>query len=270
MPPKDPQDPKTGSQGSPPRRSDLYTDSVITLDPRIRERMKEAAPEVSQGNWRERAFRPRGTLSREEILEGLRQGIELVRSLKEPVTQLCTALKAEWMPYLRQAVEQAGGDGLDSTLRPMLKGAVPARKPNPRVATSTGPGQDPFVPTLLVSFERLNQTETPEALFAEAEKVVALVDVMMGRPDRRKLSFKILERELEGRLALDEVLAVLGCSNQELAARLAHVQGTIDRLREEIRTGAPGAQPTGLLWNFTRFKAERILIEAERKRRGAS
>lgn len=270
MPPKDPQDPKTGSQGSPPRRSDLYTDSVITLDPRIRERMREAAPEVSQGNWRERAFRPRGTLSREEILQGLRQGLELVSALKESVAQLCTALKAEWLPYLRQAVEQAGGDGLDGVLRPLLKGAVPPRKPNPRVATSTGPGQDPFVPTLLVSFERLNQTETPEALFTEAEKVIALVDVMIGRPDRRKLSLKILERELEGRLAVDEVLAVLGASTAELADRLTHVQATIDRLREEIRAGPPGAQPTGLLWNFTRFKAERILIEAEQKRRGAS
>jgi hypothetical protein len=258
---KDSSGPKPGPGPAPVvinKKADLFSDSVITLDPKTRERMKQAAPEVSQGSYREVAFRPRGTLSREDVVNGFREGVKMAgTTLRDPVPQTCNALKAAWLPFLRQTVEQAGGDGLDGVLGALMK------------TTPRKPSQDPLVPNLLAAYDRLNRAPTPEALMAEAEKIITLVSEALGKPDRRKLSLKVLEKELEGRMAVDEILGILVCSDQELADRLGQVRGTIDRLREEIRGAPPGAQPSGLLWNFTRFKAERIVIEAEQRRRAA-
>lgn len=239
--------PKAGSA-----LADLYTDSKIDLDAMTRERMREAAPEVSQGAWRERAFKPRGRLTAEEIAHDLREIVRFAVTWHEGLAEMATRLKREWIPLLQQAVEQVGGDGFDSKV-----GALVGKKKA---------GVDPFLGELIAALRALDTSPTQEELWLQADRIIALIEAAFAKP--KKLSLKVLERELEGRLGVDEVLSILIATDDELQARGAKVRETLDTLREELRSGAPGAQPTGLLWNFTRVKAERILIDAELRARG--
>ncbi|MHB8872094.1 MAG: hypothetical protein ACYC8T_00260, partial [Myxococcaceae bacterium] len=58
-----------------PRARDVYEGSGKS-DPR-KAAQSEAAPEVSRGAWRERAFVPRGTMPGEQILSELEKGVQL-------------------------------------------------------------------------------------------------------------------------------------------------------------------------------------------------
>ncbi|MEN9800673.1 MAG: hypothetical protein RL653_4370, partial [Pseudomonadota bacterium] len=80
-----------------------------------------------------------------------------------------------------------------------------------------------------------------------------------------KLSLKVMEKELEGRVDVAALLQLLFATDAELAAQGDHVDKAIDRLRQELRQAV--AQPAGMMWNFSRLKTERRVITAELKRR---
>lgn len=260
MPPPGPDDPsgkKKPAVSLQPKnvRADLYTDSVVTIDPNAQERLKEVAPEVSQGAWRERAFVPRGFMAKEEILSGMRSALEDAATAPGEVDQVRAFLKARWLPFLRQTVEQAGGDGLDGLLWQILGRPKKVAK-------------EPLVKDLIALYVGLNRAATPNAMREEGAKVVERIAQALAQPNPPRISLKALEEELEGRLNVDEVLSIFTSSDDELSARLASVRMTLETLRNELRAGGTGGQPTSLLWNFTRIKAERIVVEAERRRRG--
>jgi len=238
---------------------DLYQDSQIQIDPRLRARMQDAAHEVSQGPWRERAFAPRAVMPPEEIVAGLRNELKmaLVSSPLGGGDAVGTArqqVKAGWLPFVRQAIEQAGGDGLDGLLRALLG------RPGPKV-------NDPLVADVFAGYAAMNEAATVDAFMQEAGKVQSLIEQALAQPAPKKLSFRALEKDLEGRLDLDAVLVLFFSTGEELALRLADVHQSIDNLRKQLRESM-GAQPNASLWNFSRLKAEHILIEAEQKRRG--
>src|SRR5512140_1623680 len=237
---------------------DLYQDSQIQIDPRLRARMQDAAHEVSQGPWRERAFAPRSVMPPEEIAAGLRNELKMALASSplgggNAVEVARQQVKAGWLPFVRQAIEQAGGDGLDGLLRAILG------RPGPKV-------EDPLVADVLAGYAAMNEAATVDAFMHEAGKVQSLIERALAQP-APKLSFRALEKDLEGRLDLDAVLALFFSTDEELALRLADVHQSIDNLRKQLRESM-GAQPNASLWNFSRLKAERILIEAEQKRRG--
>ena len=84
----------------------------------------------------------------------------------------------------------------------------------------------------------------------------------------RKLSLKQLEKELEGKLEVDELFAIASGTDDELARRLEEIDGTMGQLRDQIRT-RPGTQPDGMYANFVRLKAEVRVIDAELQARKA-
>ena len=89
------------------------------------------------------------------------------------------------------------------------------------------------------------------------------------KPDKpRKLSFKALERELEGKLEVDELLLVAVSDDGELTRRLKEIGGTMESLRDQLKK-RPGKQPDGMFSNFVRLKAEVRVLDAELRRRGA-
>src|SRR4051812_6999968 len=60
---------------------DSFEDSQVHTDvkKRILAQKRQTAPEVSQGPWRERAFVPRGTLPREDILSGVENALKVAQ-----------------------------------------------------------------------------------------------------------------------------------------------------------------------------------------------
>ncbi len=236
-------------------QADLYSDSVITIDPQAAERLRQVAPEVSQGAWRERAFIPRGFMSREEIVGGMRRALDDALSAPGELDQVRSFLKTNWLALVRNAVEQAAGDGMDVQLYVLLGRPKKVAK-------------DPFLAELLAAYQALNRVTKREDLLTEGLKVIERISQAVSEPSAPRISLKALESELEGRLNVDEILSILTSSNDELNTRLAGVRMALETIRNELRAGGTGGQPTSLLWNFTRIKAERIVIEAERRRRG--
>jgi len=255
---QDPNDPK---KKPPPQilgvvnsSANLYEDSVVTIDPRSAEKLRSLAPEVSQGLWRERAYVPRAIMPKDAILSGMREALAEVLATFTEMWHLRAELKSRWLPFVQQALEQAGGDGLDVHLR--------------RLLGKTGkPAKNAFWADLIAGYARLNATPTAQDFQAEAEGLIDRVDLALSSPPS-DISLKVLEEELEGRLDLPEVISMLTASNEELGTRLASVRESLETIRSELRAGGTGGQPTSLLWNFTRVKAERILLESERRRRG--
>ena len=164
----------------------------------------EAAPEVSQGAWRERAFMPRATMQRAEMLAALRATIETAKARVGATTALFELLRSEWLPVLRQAMEQAGGDGIDSWL-------LRALKPPGRVATSA------LLTELIDAFGKMRAAATVDALVAQAALAVDAVDRATVSP--RRISFKQMERELEGKVEIHELLLILFSDDAELETR---------------------------------------------------
>jgi hypothetical protein len=84
----------------------------------------------------------------------------------------------------------------------------------------------------------------------------------------RKLSFKVLERELEGKLEVDELFLLAVSDDGELSRRLKEIGSTMESLRDQLKK-RPGKQPDGMYSNFVRLKAEVRVLAAELRRRGA-
>jgi hypothetical protein len=98
--------------------------------------------------------------------------------------------------------------------------------------------------------------------------VIATVQRVLGFEKPRKLSFKALERELEGKLEVDELLLIAVSDDSELTRRLKEIGGTMESLRDQLKK-RPGKQPDGMFSNFVRLKAEVRVLDAELRRRGA-
>ena len=214
----------------------------------------ETAPEVSQGAWRERAFIPRATMGRPEMLASLRATIEGAKGKFEAVPPLFDLLRTEWLPVLRQAVEQAGGDGIDSWLLSALK---PPGKPPKSV----------LLGELIEAFTQMRAASGVEPLLALATNVIEAVDRACVTP--KKVSFKQMERELEGKVEIHELLLILFSDEAELESRLNEIGGTMETIRGQLKS-MPGAKPDGMYSNFARLKAESRVLSAELIRRGHS
>jgi hypothetical protein len=214
---------------------------------------KLAAREVSQGAWRERAFQPRGVMSSEEILNGLNAKLVEARAKQSPKSLVLIWLRDEWLQFLRQAVEEAGGDCLDSWLSAAL----------------TPPGKSGInliLIELYVTFEKMRAVESNEVMLSVAEEAIEAVRRTLDAPSKRRCSFKVLERELEGKVDVDGLIGFLLSSDNELTERAKEIGATLERIRDEVKK-MPGAKPDGMYSNFARLKAEARLIDGELKRR---
>lgn len=215
----------------------------------------EAAPEASQGRWRERAFTPRGVMPPEEVLKGLEAALRVsLASVSHPKVAF-DEVRTAWLPFLRQAMEQAGGDGLDAWLQSMLH--PPARSPADRLLLD-----------LTAAVGRMRAAVNLVAFEEEALQAIGVVRAGLHAAAPRKLSFKQLEKELEGKLEVDELMLVLFSDPAELGRRVQEIASSLDSLRAQIRR-MPGKQPDGMYSNFARLKAAFRVIDAELKRRGA-
>ncbi len=211
----------------------------------------ETAPEVSQGAWRERTFVPRATMRREEILEALSLLIEGAKGRVGSAAPVFELLRTQWLPVLRQAMEQAGGDGIDAWLLTVLK-------PPGRVATT------PLLSELIDAFGRMRGASAVDALLIHARSVVDAVERATQKP--RRVSFKQMERELEGKVEIHELLKILFSDDEELVSRLEEIGHTMETIRSQLKS-MPGAKPDGMYSNFTRLKAEARVLSAELGRR---
>lgn len=231
---------------------DLYSGSRTDVKPLAPG--KAAAAEVSQGAWRERAFAPRGVMSADEILKGLADVLAQIRTKQGPKSLMLAKVRDEWLQFLRQAVEQAGGDCLDAWL-------IAALKPG------TGkPGINLMLVELYVTFEQMRASQSVEEMLVIAEDAIKAVKNTLDAPSRRPCSFKVLERELEGKIDVDGLILFLLSSEDELTQRAKEIGQTLERIRDEVKK-MPGAKPDGMYSNFARLKAEARLIDGELKRR---
>ncbi len=251
MPPRPPKpDDKTIPAGAAVDSRDQFTgkrtDVKATGD-------KQTAAEVSQGAWRERAFAPRGVMPADEILAGMAQKIAEGRSKQAPKSLVLNWLRDEWLQLLRQAVEQAGGDCLDAWLSAVL--SPPGR-----------PGINLILVELYVCFDKMRAATEIEPMLLIAQDAVAAVKGALDAPSRRKCSFKVLERDLDGKIDVDGLILFLLSSSDELAARAKEIGATLERIRDEVKK-MPGAKPGGMYSNFARLKAEVRVIDGELKRR---
>ncbi len=215
-----------------------------------------AAPEVSQGAWRERVFSPRAVMGRADMLEALNAAVTVAKGRSGEVSAVLDWLRHEWLPVLRQAVEQAGGDGLDAWLLRLLK-------PPGRSAV------DPLVDQLSAAFDTMRAQRTIEDLIAQSALVIAAVDAASATPKPKRVSFKVLERELEGKLEIHELLLFRFCADWELEYRLKEIGATLDSLRTQLKS-MPGSKPDGMYSNFGRLKAEARVLDAELRVRASA
>jgi hypothetical protein len=242
-------------QGTPDfgRATDAYDASKPVTGSRPVPKLAEAAPEVSQGAWRERVFTPRAVLTKEEILAGLESALRVTLASANHPRVAFDQVRKLWLPFLRQAVEQAGGDGVDAWLLTMFK--PPGRSALDALFAELGP-----------AVARLRSARDLAHFEEEALKAVEQVRSRLSAPKPRRLSFKQMERELEGKLEVDELLQVTFASDDELARRIAEIGGTMSQLRDQIKT-MPGKQPDGMYANFVRLKAELRVLDGELRRR---
>jgi hypothetical protein len=212
---------------------------------------------VSQGAWRERAFVPRGVMPKEAVVAGLEQALVLA-SQKPSLEGAASQLARDWLPFLRQAIEQAGGDGLDAWL-------LRALKPPGRSASA------PLFDALPAAFERVRAAADP-ASFAEAGRAL-IAQLAAALDEKKRVSFKVLERELDGKLEVDELIAVRLATAEELAAREDEIAATMESFKAQVqqpggRGRGPGSGPHpiagGIYSNHARLKAELRVVKAER------
>jgi hypothetical protein len=215
-----------------------------------------AAPEVSQGRWRERVFTPRGTMSKEEIILALETALRQAVGQANHQRVAFGEVRKAWLPALRQALEQAGGDGIDAWLLTILK-------PPGRAA------MDPLFGELADALGRMRAARDLAGLEEAGIKTIELVRKVLSFLQPRKLSFKQMERELEGRLEVDELLLIRVSSDDELTRRLREIGSTMEQLRDQLKS-RPGQQPDGMFSNFVRLKAELRVLDAELKRRAVA
>lgn len=252
-----PLDDNIGGTGRHVLETDAFEDSKVHTDVKRRILAQNAptAPEVSQGPWRERAFVPRSTMASEEIKSGIANALKVAAMHPgAKVDKARSALKLELMPLMRQAVEQAGGDGIDAWLSQIIQ--PPGKK-----------AKDPLISELAARMERLNKAPDVRQLLLAAQELFKSLSARISQPNAPKLSLKVLEQELEGKIEVDAILQILFSTDEELTSRVQYVDASLDQLRQQLR-GMGGMQPESLMWNFSRMKVEKRVVEAELKRRG--
>ncbi len=211
------------------------------------------APEVSQGAWREKLFAPRAVMPAEQVISGLETVLHEVLTRANLPAVAYQEVRSQWLPFLRQALEQSGGDGVDAWLS--------------RVLTSPGRrAMDPLLDDLIAQLARLRGARDLAQFEEEALKATELVRRAYGLEQPRKLSFKTMEKDLEGKLNVDELLVIACSDDNELSRRLTEVGRAMEQLRDQIRS-RPGEKPAGMFMNFTRLKAEMRVLDGELKRR---
>lgn len=212
------------------------------------------APEVRQSRWHDRSAAPRGVLPAEAVLKGLDEALQKAGQGSGPVGVVREQLKADWLPLLRQVVEQVGGDGMDAYVTQLLS-------PPGRQAVT------PLVEALAAGMERLEAATDAGTLRAGAQELRALVARTLEDPAPRPISLELQERELDGRVDVDTLLSIRFASNAELATRRTRAEKTMEDLRQQMRA-MQGVQPDGLFSNFARVKVEKRVMDAEARRRG--
>lgn len=215
----------------------------------------EAAPEVSQGAWRERVFQPRGVMPKPEILQGLESALRLTLSNAKHPRMAFDTVRGNWLPFLRQAMEQAGGDGIDVWLVRLFK-------------ASTRRSLDPLLTELVAGINRMRVARDLAHFEEESLKAIEQVRQVLAVDPAHRLSFKQMERELEGKIEVDDLLLIAFSSDEELSRRIAEIGNTMSQLRDQIKT-MPGKQPDGMYANFVRLKAELRVLDGELTQRRA-
>ena len=242
-------------QGFDARSEDSFVGGKSKVSLNDLKKAAEAAPEVSQGAWRERVFTPRAVMSREEVKGGLQSALRVaLASVNQPRVAM-EKLRPAWLPLMRQALEQAGGDGIDVWLLSLF--SPPGRNP-----------KQPLFVELSEALLRMRDALDLSGFEENALKTVELVDAALANAPV-KLSFKQTERHLEGKLEVDELLGVRAGSEDDLNRRLTEIGNTMGQLRDQIRK-MPGKQPDGMYANFVRLKAELRVLDAELKRRAGT
>jgi hypothetical protein len=224
------------------RALDKYEGTTAKSDPKAKP-LTETAPEIARA-FKERAFIARGVMAKDDVVSALQHGLTEC----PPEGDLVEL----WMPFLRQAVEQAGGDGVDVAIASLLK--PPGKSANV-----------PLVQQLRAAFQGLHRSHG-DARTEAARQIIEAIRGALEAPTPPRISMKGLQKDLEGRVELDTLLWVLFASDDALVAREAQVAVSLESLRAQLKQ-MPGKQPEGMLWNFGRLKAERDLLLAERKRR---
>lgn len=212
------------------------------------------APEVRQSRWHERSAAPRGVLPAAAVLKGLDEALQKAAQSKAAVGVARGQLKADWLPLLRQVVEQTGGDGLDAYVTQLLS-------PPGRQATT------PLVDELAGLMERLESAPDANTLLAVGKELRALVARVLESPTPRPISLELQERELDGRIDVDTLLSIRFASHAELTERRTRAEKNLEDLRQQMRA-LSGLQPDGLFSNFARVKVEKRVMDAEARRRG--
>ncbi len=211
------------------------------------------APELSQGAWRDRTFTPRRVMSADAIVGALRSALDEAMRGQKSVEAMYQQLKVAWLSTLRQAIEQAGDDGLNAWLMEILRGG-PRRS------------KDELFENITLKMREIRVSESIDQLKTHAMELITLVDGSVHSPNRRALSLKQLEKELEGKIDVHELLEIRLQNDTELGARLGDIEFAMERLRSQM-THSPGQTPQGMYASFTRLKAERRAIDAEMKHR---
>jgi hypothetical protein len=212
------------------------------------------APEVSKGRFHERSAAPRGVLSAAAVLTGLDDALQ--KAMRSPVAMSAVRgmLKVDWLPLLRQVVEQAGGDGVDAYVAQLLA-------PPGRAATT------PLLAELASGMARLDTAADATALRTAAQQVRALVAKALEDKAPRPVSLQLLESELDGRVEVDTLLFIRFAPDAELNTRRTQAEKTLETLRQQMRQ-MPGQTAGGVFTNFARLKTEKRVMDAEARRRG--
>ena len=213
---------------------------------------REIAPEA----WREQAVAQRAVLGPGEIVDSMARSLRVMMTSASHPRVAFEGIREAWLPALRQAIERAGGDGIDSWLAELFD----ASGPPPAVS---------FFQELGASLRRMRQSRDVALLEEEALKSIELVRRACQAPGPRPLSFKRMEGDLEGTLEVDQLLHVIASSEDELARRLAEIGATMEQLREQLRSRR-GNQPEGLYASFIQLKAELRVLDGELRRRARS
>lgn len=231
-------------------QDDKFEPTVLSGKKRLPPRERVSAS--SKSAPKEATPAPRPKVAPPEILAGLQVRLLDATSAKESQAGLVKRLAKEWLPLLRHAVEQGGGDGIDSWLNVVLK--LPA----------VSNGIDVLLIELGVTFERMRGAEDVASAVAEAGYAIDAVQRALKSP--RRLSLKGLQRELDGKLDVEDVLKVVLAGVPELEQRLAELAPILTKQKEQF-SQMGRSKADGLYLNYARLKAERRLIEGELERR---